>query len=52
VAALPVVAIAIAYALVERLRSLPLISPELLGVGLYGITTVAALAIVIAGNSA
>ncbi len=51
-AAAPVAAIAAAYAAVERLRALPLISPELLGVGLYAITTCAALAIVIAGNFA
>jgi len=49
-AAVPVAAIAGAYAAVERLRALPLISPELLGVGLYAITTCAALAVVIAGN--
>jgi 1,4-dihydroxy-2-naphthoate octaprenyltransferase len=50
VAAVPVAVIAAAYAAVERLRALPLISPELLGVGLYAVTTCAALAIVIAGN--
>ncbi len=51
-AAAPVALIALAYAAVERLRALPLVSPELLGVGLYAITTCAALAIVIAGNFA
>ncbi len=51
-AAVPVALIALAYAGVERLRALPLISPELLGVGLYAVTTCAALAIVIAGNFA
>ncbi len=51
-AAAPVALIALAYAAVERLRAVPLISPELLGVGLYAVTTCAALAIVIAGNFA
>jgi 1,4-dihydroxy-2-naphthoate octaprenyltransferase len=50
VAAVPVAVIAAAYAAVERLRAVPLISPELLGVGLYAVTTCAALVIVIAGN--
>jgi 1,4-dihydroxy-2-naphthoate octaprenyltransferase len=48
-AALPVAAIAAAYAAVERLRRVPLVSAELLGVALYGVTTCAALVIVIAG---
>jgi 1,4-dihydroxy-2-naphthoate octaprenyltransferase len=47
-AALPVAAIAAAYASVERLRALPFVSAELLGVGLYATTTLAALAIVVA----
>jgi 1,4-dihydroxy-2-naphthoate octaprenyltransferase len=48
-AALPVAAIAAAYAAVDRLARIPLVSPELLGVALYAVTTCAALAIVIAG---
>jgi 1,4-dihydroxy-2-naphthoate octaprenyltransferase len=50
-AAIPVALIAAAYAAVERLRALPLISPELLGVGLYALTTCAAIAIVLTGNA-
>jgi 1,4-dihydroxy-2-naphthoate octaprenyltransferase len=46
-AAIPVAAIAAAYAAVERLRGLPLVSAELLGVGLYAVTTCAALAVVV-----
>ena len=52
VAAVPVALIAAAYAAVERLRGLPLVSAELLGVGLYAVTTCAALVIVIAGTFA
>jgi 1,4-dihydroxy-2-naphthoate octaprenyltransferase len=52
IAALPVAVIAAAYAAIERLRAVPLLSAELLGVGLYAVTTCAALAIVIAGNFA
>ncbi len=51
VAAIPVALIAGAYAAVDRLRAIPLISPELLGVGLYAITTGAAIAIVVTGNA-
>jgi 1,4-dihydroxy-2-naphthoate octaprenyltransferase len=50
-AAVPVALIAAAYAAVDRLRAIPLVSPELLGVGLYGLTTCAAIAIVLTGNS-
>jgi 1,4-dihydroxy-2-naphthoate octaprenyltransferase len=46
-AAVPVAAVAAAYAAVERLRALPLVSAELLGVGLYALTTCAALAIAV-----
>jgi 1,4-dihydroxy-2-naphthoate octaprenyltransferase len=50
-AAIPVAAIAIAYAAVDRLRAIPLLSAELLGVGLYALTTCAAIAVVLTGNS-
>ncbi len=50
-AAIPIALIAAAYAAVDRLRSIPLVSPELLGVGLYALTTCAAIAIVLTGNS-
>jgi 1,4-dihydroxy-2-naphthoate octaprenyltransferase len=50
-AAVPVALLAGAYAAVDRLRAIPLVSPELLGVGLYALTTCAAIAIVLTGNS-
>jgi 1,4-dihydroxy-2-naphthoate octaprenyltransferase len=45
-AAVPVAVLAGAYASVERLRWLPFVSAELLGVGLYATTTLAAIALV------
>ncbi len=46
-ASLPVALVAAAYVAVERLRAIPFVSAELLAVGLYGVTTCAALVIVV-----
>lgn len=50
-AAVPVALIAAASVAADRLRALPPVSPELLGVGLYAVTTCAAIAIVLTGKS-